>query len=518
MDAEIIVVGAGPAGSTVARLCALAGLDTLVIEKSRFPREKPCAGGLSPRAVADLARVFGPSPEAFGAPRSALRAHFLLAGPGGDVRSPAEGTTGWRRYRRLRVEARQALMWVTRRAVLDDYLLRRAAAAGARVLTGLEVVSWGQNPASVWVVARRTREAEPPPPPASAPGPAAAPPPPPASAPGPAGPPPPLPPPALIRTLSARFLVGADGAASVVARGLQGRSRRCGPTGRCLACFIPLEGPAAAEATRGALDFHFGLVRGGYGWVFPAPDGLAVGVGLLLGRPRRPRYGGDPVSGELDRALGRLLALYGFTPGESPAGAPRSWLLPLGGCRRLWGAGRVIVCGDAAGVADPLTGEGIGLAVRSAELAARAAVARVLSERRGAGRPGGREPGLGGAEDRAVAALGLPGARGGPPAAALERPGTGGDPPAAALERPGTGGDPSAGYLASLWRGHASRQRLRLWVLRGVSRLPAGGQGLLFRRATFRWLVREMVAGAPVREESRGGGGRPPLGPGEREA
>jgi flavin-dependent dehydrogenase len=53
-DAEVIVVGAGPAGSTVATYLARAGVDVLLLEKTAFPREKVCGDGLTPRGVKQL--------------------------------------------------------------------------------------------------------------------------------------------------------------------------------------------------------------------------------------------------------------------------------------------------------------------------------------------------------------------------------------------------------------------------------------------------------------------------------
>src|SRR4051812_189572 len=56
-QADVIVVGAGPAGSSVATFLAQAGVDVLLLEKSAFPREKVCGDGLTPRAVRQLLRL-----------------------------------------------------------------------------------------------------------------------------------------------------------------------------------------------------------------------------------------------------------------------------------------------------------------------------------------------------------------------------------------------------------------------------------------------------------------------------
>lgn len=459
MDADVIVAGAGPAGCTVARICAGAGLETIIIDRATFPREKPCAGALSPRAAADLRRLFGlvDAMPALGVPRYGLRAiYYRPAGGGG---------TDWSGYRHLRLESDRPLAFVTRRAALDAFLLERAKEAGATVLMGTEVTSWGHDAEKTWVA---TREA---------------------------GVPPKARRPALVRILESRFLVGADGAASVVARGLRagvslphgGLSRpdrgppcaRRGPTASCLSLFFPLGAEEAERATLGNLDFLFGLVRGGFGWAFPGAEGLAVGVGALV-RAGWPRP-------DLGEALERLLDLYGLEPGPLGAPAPRSgatargttspeiarpagWPVPLGGSRRVWGEGRVLLVGDAAGVANPLTGEGIGPAVWSAELAA-----RVIAGRAGAAPDS--------AVRRAAGKLGPNGARG-----------DGGAARAAAAFGAGEAGG-AADYGRSLWSSAVGPQRPRLWAATMAAGLSAERQALLFRRGVFSWLRGEMPAG-----------------------
>ena len=65
-SADVIVVGAGPGGSTMAAYLAQAGLDVLLLEKTRFPREKVCGDGLTPRAVKEIDALGIPTPESEG--------------------------------------------------------------------------------------------------------------------------------------------------------------------------------------------------------------------------------------------------------------------------------------------------------------------------------------------------------------------------------------------------------------------------------------------------------------------
>ena len=435
MDTDVIIVGAGPAGSTAARLCVSAGLDTVILDRAAFPREKPCGGLLSARAAADVVRIFGlgaePDPP-LGAARSGLATHFHRIGR--DAR--------WRDYRYLAAEAGRPLGYVTRRTVLDARLLDLAAKTGARLFCGAEVVAWGQDEEGVWVSVREAVSS-----PAS-------------------------PRPVLLRTLRARYLVGADGAASVVARGFgigsvaRGAAgvRRPGLTAETLSLFVPLASTEVEKLTAGNLAFHVGLLRGGFGWAFPAADGLALGVGAMA----RPTRAGRP---DLLEVLQRLLSFYSLNLASSDLPAPRAWWVPLGGRRRPWEEGRVLLAGDAAGVADPATGEGLGPAIRSAELAAGLIIKRLTGLGEAAPSRQRRRP------ERDKAAL----------AAAV---GIG----AATV---GVGAAAAVGqYGRLLWDREVGLQRRRLFAARVLGGVSAAGQRRLFGRAALGRLRDGMGPGA----------------------
>ncbi len=173
------------------------------------------------------------------------------------------------------------------------------------------------------------------------------------------------------RKVTARYLVGADGASSIVARSLGLRLNR--RMGGALEVEVPLDGrapgrPQFAEIARRRAIFSLGAVPGGYAWVFPKGDLLSVGVGRF--RPGRV---------DLRRALERELGLLDVEPDRlRPVGHPipsyqaRPWLQWHVRPQEKLSTRRCLLVGDAAGLVDPLLGEGIRYAIASARLAAHA--------------------------------------------------------------------------------------------------------------------------------------------------
>ncbi|MBV9094377.1 MAG: FAD-dependent oxidoreductase, partial [Streptosporangiaceae bacterium] len=124
-EADVIVVGAGPAGSATAFYLAQAGLDVLLLEKARFPREKVCGDGLTPRGVKALVGMGINVSEQHGWVRNkGLR----VIGAGRRLELPWPDLASYPDYGLVRT-----------RTDLDQTLARRAVHAGARLLEGVTV-------------------------------------------------------------------------------------------------------------------------------------------------------------------------------------------------------------------------------------------------------------------------------------------------------------------------------------------------------------------------------------------
>jgi geranylgeranyl reductase family protein len=278
---DVAIVGGGPAGSTAAHRLAQAGARVLVVDKARFPRDKPCGGGVTARAARLLPFSIEPVVEDV-VDRLECRLQY-----------------GSRFVRR----ARAPLALMTQRKRLDHFLLEQAAAAGADVRDGVKIRDVRTNGLTV--------DGE---------------------------------------DVYARVVIGADGCNGTAARalGLRGEIVH----GVALEANFPHDIRFAH-----AMVLELAVVPGGYGWIFPKGDHVNVGIG-----------GNESEGPRLREHLRKLCALHELDLDD--ATDTRGYRLPMRRPGSPLARGTTAVIGDAAGLVDPFSGDGMYEAFLSAKLVA----------------------------------------------------------------------------------------------------------------------------------------------------
>lgn len=286
---DLIVVGAGPAGSSCARRAAELGLAVLVLDKAAFPRAKPCGAGLTDKSVSLLGGEHQPAEH--------RRLHT------------AEIAFG--HHLSLVVDSPDTLVATTTRRELDALLIRTAEDAGATVEPGRAVSALEADGSTVWVTSGTDR-------------------------------------------MASRHVVVADGA-----RGTGRRMLGLSPVSMGGGLYVRAHPPdeRLPERLSERVLFDPTAVPRGYGWVFPKNDHLNVGLFSQL-----------ELRAGLKRDLDSFLAMRGLNGWR--AEGPFAFPIPVRMPADALGTDRILFAGDAAGLANPVTGEGISSAILSGRLAA----------------------------------------------------------------------------------------------------------------------------------------------------
>jgi len=309
--ADVIVVGAGPAGAMAAFHLAGKGISVLLLEKSDFPRYKVCGGGLTHKILNEIPFDISPLFES-----SIHQVQFSCEFKEVFTRSSAT-----------------PLMYCTMRDKLDAVLLEKAQKAGAKVLFGEKVMNIRQDEHLVTVTSQKNQ-------------------------------------------YHSLLVIGADGASGAVARSAGLRNHLM--PGLAWEAEIPVQAGIIQRFSE-TIFLDWGTFPGGYGWVFPKKDHFSIGVG-----------GPANLSGSMMTYYKRFLDYLndegcriseGLKQEGSTPFSLKSWPIPVRIRKSRFHHGRVLVTGDAAGLTDALTGEGIYYAVRSAKLAADACAAWLRDSR-----------------------------------------------------------------------------------------------------------------------------------------
>ncbi|MDS0132555.1 MULTISPECIES: geranylgeranyl reductase family protein [unclassified Amycolatopsis] len=337
-DAEVIVVGAGPAGSTVATYLARAGVDVLLLEKTEFPREKVCGDGLTPRGVKQLIDL------------------------GIDTATDA----GWVHSRGLRIltgDLTLELDWpdltsyppygVSRtRHDFDDLLAKLAVKAGARLYERTTVTSAITNPSGrvVGVEAKVGPEKTP-------------------------------------VHYRAPLVLACDGVSARLALsvGIQKNEKR--PMGVAVRQYYK-----SSRHDDPFIEGHLELwdksdprnpkLLPGYGWAFPLGDGTVnVGLGMLS---TSASFRNTDYRALLRQWLDGTPEEWGYRE-ENAIGKVGGAGLPMGFNRTPHYRDGLLLLGDAGGMVSPFNGEGISAAMESAQIAAEVVV-QALARREGPSR------------------------------------------------------------------------------------------------------------------------------------
>ncbi len=313
LDCDVIIAGAGPAGAAAAAHLGAAGLKVMLIDRQVFPRDKVCGDFVGPVALLEL-RSLGITELAEYRRSNVIHEAALYLDGRHLITHPIPRINGMPAHGR-----------VIPRRNLDEWILRAARATGAQVVEGCRVQGFDADALGVRVEVKGREGA---------------------------------------RTLRARALIGADGSGSLVARVMRGHAAP--DDDRIIAVRGYFEG-IAGPADRADLYFS-GNSFPGYYWLFPTGESVAnVGVGMVLDTlPRKE----DRLRDLLRHLIEHDRALRDRLGDARLAGQIVGWPLTTYNASLPIVGERVLLIGDAAGLINPLNGEGIQYAMLSGRWAA----------------------------------------------------------------------------------------------------------------------------------------------------
>ena len=318
-DFDVIVIGAGPGGSSAGYWLAKQGHRVLIVEKKAFPRDKTCGDGLTPRAVYQIQRM-GLEP--------ALAPFHRYDG----LRACGHGRSlemQWPEHPRY-----PSYGYVVRRRDLDTIVANHAAEAGATLWHQCEAAEPVRDSTGQFCGLKLRHKGDT----------------------------------ARPEEVRAKYFVVAEGANSRIGRQLGTQRNKSYPMGMAIRAYYesPLHADPWIESSLDVRDRN-GNSMPGYGWIFPVGDGtINVGIGLLSTFKGWKSINTSHIMSEW---AATLPSYWGIDP-NNPIGAPTGGRLPMGGSIHPKSGPNWLAIGDAAGSINPFNGEGIDYAYETGAIAA----------------------------------------------------------------------------------------------------------------------------------------------------
>jgi len=312
---DVIVVGAGPAGSTCSMFLAKKGIKVLLIDRATFPRDKTCGDAISGKSARVL-KELGLDKDLEQRDHAKIYGVILSAPNGTIIEIPipkqADGTA---RYG-----------YCARRMVYDNFLFENAKKSVDTVqgFNITDIITENDYVAGVKGMDLKTNEE---------------------------------------REYRAKMVVGADGAHSIVAKKLKVDEVDDAHYVSALRAYYK-----GVEGMKGMIEIHFveGLMPG-YFWIFPLENGMAnVGVGMLFKDMKKNKVS---LKNAMFAAIENNSLFKERFKNAKMEGEVKGWTLPLGSKHRRLTFNGCLLLGDAASLIDPFTGEGVGNAMTSGQIA-----------------------------------------------------------------------------------------------------------------------------------------------------